>query len=500
MSGAPFDSNLGLLPSPSGCAVDERSIALNRFGLGASPDDRSGDPTAGASRDWVAAQIGAFQPNPRAIAGVADTATVLRDIADYQAQARLVRKSNPGSRAADADQMQPTEGAEDVAAIALRRRARGGLRLHYIDAVNARVAAALATPTPFAERLVHFWSNHFAVSAEKLPVVALAGAFEFEAIRPHVMGRFVDMLKAVERHPAMLLYLDQADSIGPGSAFGQRPRVAARQRGINENLAREILELHTLGVRTGYDQADVTEFARALTGWTVPGIGRRIGARDVSGGFAFLQDLHEPGTRTILGQTYPQDGEAQAEAVLEALARDPATARHIAAKLSRHFAGDDPPPAMVRRLEAAFLRSGGDLPTVYRAIIASPEAWTADPVKFRTPWEWSIAALRGLGANLSDSGSAVGLQEQLGQRVWRPGQPSGFDDVAATWAGPDALMRRVEAAERLATRSRPVDARDLALRLFPGSVSPATAEALKRAESPGQSLALLLVAPEMMRR
>ena len=276
--------------------------------------------------------------------------------------------------------------------------------------------------------------------------------------------------------------------------------MAARQRGINENLAREILELHTLGVRTGYDQADVTEFARALTGWTVPGIGRRIGARDVSGGFAFLQDLHEPGTRTILGQTYPQDGEAQAEAVLEALARDPATARHIAAKLSRHFAGDDPPPAMVRRLEAAFLRSGGDLPTVYRAIIASPEAWTADPVKFRTPWEWSIAALRGLGANLSDSGSAVGLQEQLGQRVWRPGQPSGFDDVAATWAGPDALMRRVEAAERLATRSRPVDARDMASRLFPGSVSAATAEALTRAESPGQALALLLVAPEMMRR
>lgn len=480
--------------------VDERSIALNRFGLGASPSEEGDEPSPGAAREWVGAQIAAYAPRLRAVEGAAGTATILHDIADYQDQARMVRRNRPRAGEAGGDEAQPASGSEDVAAIALRRRARGGLRLHYVEAVNARVGAALSTPTPFAERLVHFWSNHFAVSAEKLPVVALAGAFEFEGIRPHVMGRFVDMLKAVERHPAMLLYLDQADSIGPGSAFGQRPRVAARQRGINENLAREILELHTLGVRTGYDQADVTEFARALTGWTVPGIGRRIGARAVTGGFQFLPDLHEPGTRTILGRAYPQEGEAQADAVLAELARNPATARHIATKLTRHFAGDDPPPAMVRRLEAAFLRSDGDLPTVYRAIIASPEAWVATPVKFRSPWEWSIGALRGLGANLSNSGSAVGLQEQLGQRVWRPGQPSGFDDVAATWAGPDALMRRVEAAERLATRSGPVDARNLASRMFPASVSASTAEALKRAESPGQALALLLVAPEMMRR
>ena len=145
---------------------------------------------------------------------------------------------------------------------------------------GARLSSALTTTSPFVERLVHFWANHFAVSADKLPVVGLAGLLEFEAIRPHVLGRFSDMLLAVEQHPAMLIYLDQAQSIGPDSQAGRF--IAARQgkqRGLNENLAREIMELHTLGVRTGYSQADVTEFARALTGWTVSGLGRGPAAR-----------------------------------------------------------------------------------------------------------------------------------------------------------------------------------------------------------------------------
>lgn len=477
--------------------MNERSIALNRFGLGALPHDRSGGPSAGDARAWLMAQVRAFDPQPAPVRQAAASTTILGEIADYQAQSRAVRRARPPSDGAD---LPEPAGNEDVVAVALRRKTRGALRRHYVAAVEARVAAARETPASFAERLVHFWSNHFAVSAEKLAVTALAGSFEFEAIRPHVMGRFGDMLKAAVQHPAMLLYLDQAESIGPGSSFGQRPRVAARGGGLNENLAREILELHTLGVRAGYAQEDVSELARALTGWTVPGIGRRIGAREVTGGSAFLPELHEPGARTVLGRTYPQEGPGQAEAVLEDLARRPATARHIATKLSRHFAGDTPPPAMVARVEKAFLDSDGDLPTVYNAIVSSPEAWTTDPVKFRSPWEWSLAVLRGLGSSLTDHGSPVGLQEQLGQRVWRPGQPSGFDDTAATWAGPDALMRRVEAAERLAQRSAQIDAPALATILFPGSVSAGTSAALRAAESAGQALALLLVAPEMMRR
>lgn len=483
--------------------MSERSIALNRFGLGARPDESApADPRA-----WLARQLTRFDPRPAPLRLMSSTATIVSDVANYQEQARAVRRAGRTDQTATTGVALPAQGKTTMspgepvdAAMVLRRDARRELRFHYANAVDARIAAALTTPTPFAERLVHFWTNHFAVSADNATLASLAGAFEFDAIRPHVMGRFVDLLAAAERHPAMLLYLNQAESIGPGSSFGQRPRVAARQGGLNENLAREILELHTLGVRTGYAQADVTELARALTGWTVPGVGRRTGVRDVTGGYGFVAELHEPGARTILGKTYPQAGEDQAQAALDDLARHPATATHIATKLARHFAGDTPPPAMVAGLERAFVTSGGDLPAVYRAIIASPEAWARQPLKFRSPWEWSIAAMRATGARAPARGSGIGFQTQLGQEVWKPGQPNGFDDSASTWAGSDALMRRVEAAERLAQRSPETDSRALAAALFPDALTPATAEALRRAESPGQALALLLVAPEMMRR
>lgn len=217
------------------------------------------------------------------------------------------------------------------------------------------------------------------------------------------------MLNAVERHPAMLVYLDQAVSVGPNSLVGRR--IAERGRrtvGLNENLAREIMELHTLGARTGYTQGDVIEFARAITGWTVGGLGRARAGSGEPGGFVFAPAVHEPGERTIIGRRYPQTGEAQAAAVLADLAASPATATHLATKLARHFAGDTPPPLMVERLEAAYLRSNGDLPTVYRALVASPEVWAEAPVKFRTPWEWSVATYRALGLRQVQPAAIVG--------------------------------------------------------------------------------------------
>ncbi|MBW8783953.1 MAG: DUF1800 domain-containing protein, partial [Novosphingobium sp.] len=339
-------------------------------------------------------------------------------------------------------------------------------------------------------------------SIDKIRVVGLAGAFEFEAIRPHVLGKFGDMLQVVKQHPAMLLYLDQAESVGPDSLLGQRAamRLGANGRkvGLNENLAREILELHTLGVRSGYNQADVTEFARALTGWTVGGLGPRMA--QATPGYTFAALLHEPGTRTIVGKSYAQGGEAQGRAILADLAVHPATARHIATKLARHFAADDPPPALVARLEHAFLASGGDLPTVYRALIEAPEPWQQDFAKFRTPWDWTVAALRATGAPAPQPQIVTGLLNQLGQQVWKPGAPAGYDDIAASWAGPDALVRRVEAANRIAERVGPIDARQLGETLFPASLSTPTRTAIARAESPAQALALLLVSPEMLRR
>ncbi|OQW45141.1 MAG: hypothetical protein A4S16_13910 [Proteobacteria bacterium SG_bin6] len=487
-----------------------QSIALNRFGIGARPDQAPpADPKA-----WLLDQFGRFAPRPPAIAAVPGRAQVAAELAEYLQEIRPAllaqRTRGPAGQAMTATPAMtpPANGALADPVKSARQFVRGQGRDHYLVQVGARAQAALVSDTPFLERMAWFWANHFAVSADKLTVVGLAGLLEFEAIRPNLLGRFGDMLNAVERHPAMLLYLDQAGSIGPNSFVAERARRFApnRQLGLNENLAREIMELHTLGVRTGYSQADVTEFARAMTGWTVAGLSRGPLARIVGnvgtpGDFVFADAVHEPGARTIMGKRYGQEGVAQAQAVLNDLATHPATARHIASKLARHFTGDTPPPALVGRLEADFQRTGGDLPSLYRALIEAREAWVEAPTKFKTPWEWTISATRAVGAREVPPQAVFGLLQQLGQPVWRPGSPAGYDDIAASWAGPDAVLRRVEAAERLATRAGgAIDARALAPKLFPGTLSAETGRVLASADSPGQAFALLLVSPEMMRR
>jgi uncharacterized protein (DUF1800 family) len=476
------------------------AIALNRFGLGA----RLSDTPPADPKLWLLGQFDRFEPRPSAIGQVPARSEVVQQLADYIAEQRMEGRAKRQMQPAamPMNEQQQGDGIPDTA----KRFLRQGIREDYLVMAGARVSSALTTTAPFVERLVHFWANHFAVSADKLPVVPMAGLLEFEAIRPHVLGKFSDMLIAVEQHPAMLIYLDQAQSIGPDSRAGQF--IAARggqKRGLNENLAREILELHTLGVRTGYTQADVTEFARALTGWTVGGLGRGPAARllgnAATGDFQFAELIHQPGERQIMGRRYGQDGEAQARAILMDLAASPATAKHISTKLARHFAGDEPPPAMVERLSQAYLRTGGDLPSLYRVIIDSPEAWVAEPVKFKSPWEWSVSALRALDQTTLEPTLAGALMNQLGQPTWKPGSPAGFDDIAASWAAPEALVRRVEVAQRLAERAgSSVDPRAVAEKVLPGALGEATRTAISRAESPAEGLALLLVSPEFVRR
>ena len=480
-------------------------IALNRFGLGARPDEQQ---PADAKR-WLLQQLDRFETRPQALSQVPPRDQVVAQLGDYiaaqQAAGKAKRQLQPASLPMGAAMQQQAPMEPDPQAEALKKYLRQSIQQDYLLMNSARLDSALTTPSPFVERLVHFWANHFAVSVDKIPVIGLAGLLEFEAIRPHVLGRFSDMLLAVEQHPAMLVYLDQAQSIGPDSQIGAMAAMRGRKKiGLNENLAREIMELHTLGVRTGYTQADVTEFARALTGWTVGGLGRGPAARFVGGSggqFQFAPVLHEPGARTIMGKRYGQEGEAQARAVLLDLAASPATAKHLATKLARHFAGDDPPPALVDRLSRAYLSSGGDLPALYRALIESPEPWAAKPLKFKTPWEWSVSVLRAVGSRDLDPKMAAGVLRQLGQPTWQPGSPAGWDDIAASWAGPDALVRRVEVAQRVAAKAAAtIDARALADKLFGGSLSEPTRTAIARAESPAEGLALLLVSPEFVRR
>jgi uncharacterized protein (DUF1800 family) len=458
------------------------AIAMNRFGLGA----RAGETAPSDPKHWLAGQLdsGVYQPVPQAWATQPSSLSLGADYAERQ---RAIRDASDDDKPA------------------VRRTYNQALQDIYRAAANARFVSALQTPTPFVERLVHFWSNHFAVSVEKQPVEMLAGSFEMEAIRPHVLGRFEDMLIAVERHPAMQLFLDQERSVGPDSPAAERAaaRRPNQRPGLNENLAREIMELHTLGARGGYDQTDVTEFARALTGWSIGGIGAQPARNDPTapGQFVFRPQLHEPGTRTILGRQYEQAGEQQPLAVLHDLAASPATAQHVATKLARHFVADTPPPALVDRLATMFSATNGDLASVYTVLIDSPETWSPVDAKFKTPWDWIVSSQRGLGHDDMGKQQIAPMLAQLGQPIWKPGSPAGYDDIAASWAAPDALVRRVELAQRFAARiGDTLDARALGDHLLAGSLSEATANELSRAESAPTALALLLVSPDFQRR
>lgn len=471
-------------------------LAANRFGLGRRFDD----PAIGNPKDWLTRQLGDFDPAPAALTGLAGRAAIATAYAEYRDERQAMRREANEAAMPDSDDAMPE---------AMRRMARAGFRRHYADAAGARLAAAVATPTPFAERLVHFWSNHFAVSADKQTVVGFAGNYENEAIRPHIMGKFSDLLAAAVHHPAMLLYLDQAQSFGPDSAFATRVRNRGNRQapGLNENLAREILELHTLGVRAGYTQADVTGFAKALTGLTVAGLGRGAGQRLMPadarpGETLFVERLHQPGSQTILGKRYDQPGARQAEAVLRDLAVHPGTARHVAIKLARHFTGDEPPASLVERLAGDFARTGGDLPSLYRTLVASPEPWAAAPAMFKSPWDWTVSMLRALKTPaLGERQNIAAMFTQLGQPVWRPGSPKGYDDTVATWAGSAALMQRVELASRIAGRiGDRADARRLAPLVLADALTPETAEAIARADSPGQGIAMLFASPAFLRR
>jgi uncharacterized protein (DUF1800 family) len=468
--------------------------ACHRYGYGPRAADAEGESATQA----LLKQMDRYDPRPALIASAPTRKEVANLLSGYLEEVRGRRKG------AGMDEMAMPDKDE---AKAIRQMVARSGREHYAALVDARFSTAVRSDAPFMERLVHFWSNHFAVSADKLTVTGFAGLLEMDAVRPHLLGKFEDMLIAVEQHPAMLLYLDQAQSMGPKSPLGSR--IAARggkQGGLNENLAREILELHTLGVRSGYGQADVTEFARALTGWTVSGIAKGPIARAMSldsnpGDFAFVSAVHEPGPRQIMGRRYDQQGLSQGLAILGDLARNPATAKHIATKLARHFEGDAPSAALIARLEQSFVKTGGDLPSLYRILAESSEVRNGAQAKFKTPWDWLVSAHRALDLKDKVPLRTVQILTQLGQPVWRPGSPAGFDDLTASWAGPDALFRRAEVAERLSGQAPAgINPMQLAKQSLGSGLSVATTQAIMRAESPAQATALLLVSPEFLRR
>lgn len=452
-------------------------IALNRFGLGARPgESRPSDP-----QQWLLGQFKQFDVLP----------VRWRECRRTKDQLQLYLESQVASKTGAPEQK-----------LAARQDFYRRIRDDHAKGVAARVDAAVHGGAPFVERLVHFWANHFAVSIETVPVLDQAAAFEADAIRPHVLGRFEDLLLAAVHHPAMLYYLDQSSSLGPNSTTGIRlaESQAGRRRGLNENLAREILELHTLGVRSGYTQSDVLELARALTGWTALASPTQSAWSERYPGFVYRPEIHEPGERTLLAKKYGAGQEEQSAAMLHDIAVSRATATHIATKLARHFVADDPPAKLVTRLADAFVRTGGDLPSVYAELVTAPESWEPAPAKFKTPWEWAISSMRALELPPAEGPKLVALMYELGQPVWRPGSPAGFDDVSATWASSNALVMRAQIAERLVAQAGAIgDARELAPRILP-ALSRTSARVLAQADTPEAALVLMLVAPEFLRR
>ncbi len=431
----------------------ERTVALNRFGLGARPGEAPRDPEA-----WLLAQLDRRVAPPAALRGLPSAAETMAELTAVREQ---------GERAQQA----------------LRRALRGE---HLPREQAARTLTAVHSTRPFRERLVAFWSNHFTVSVRRGEVVPVVGAYEREAIRPHTCGAFADLLLAAVGHPAMQLYLDNWRSTGPDSRLGQR-----RGAGLNENLAREVLELHTLGVDGGYGQADVEGLAALLTGW---------GMRPDTGEVAFDPRRHQPGTKTVLGRRYGE-GEAEGERCLRDLAAHPSTRRHVCRKLARHFAADTPPPEAVAVLEDAWEGSRGDLQAVSKALVALPSIRGEAPLKWKSPWELVVSAARALDWRSDDAAPLVASMALLGQPLWAAASPAGWGDEQAAWVGPDALLRRIEWSHEVARRvGGHRSPSELGQDLLGDQLRPTTRRALADATSPVEGLTLLLASPEFQRR
>lgn len=476
-------------------AKAEAALALHRFGLGPRPGSIAAieaDPRGALIAELDRPAIGEV-----AAPDLPSSAKAFRTVTDAyarrQAKAIIAKKEQDAKRQqmADASAMmeRPGQGmgetAEKIAAEAIPDPGRS----IYLEEARRRIAAALGAEIGFVERLVWFWSNHFCVSADKIR--SMSGAYEREAIRPHVLGRFCDLLLASEGHPAMLFYLDQTVSMGANSIAGIN-----RTRGLNENLAREILELHTLGVRSGYSQDDVTAFANVLTGWTLvpPGDNPEHG-----GEFTFNPRLHEPGPQKVLGKSYDGETVEQGRAVLRDLASNPATSAHVATKLARHFVADTPPPALVERMAKAFLDSGGDLKQIAKVMVLSDEAWTQPPAKLKRPGEWVIGMVRATGLTQADPARYTDGQVLLGEPLWRPPSPKGFPDDEASWI--DGVGRRLDVANNFAERiAGQTDPQQVIESVFASQVSPDVMQAVSRAESRQQGLVLLFMSAEFQRR
>ncbi len=435
------------------------ALAANRFGLGARPGDLAamGDGVGG----WLTAQL---VPAP-----VPDTIAALPS-GDVQYVALMkARASEPARRA--------------YAFRTLRQE------FHRQAAIHA--VAATVSERPFRERLVRFWCNHFSVSVRNPDLYALAPAFERDVVRANLDRSFIDMLQAAVRHPAMQVAVGQARAVGPNSRVGLKTREP-----LQTTLARAILRHHTLGPKGTYEDGDVQNLARLLTGWSLAGTNEPR-----PGSFVYRADWHEPGNKPFLGRNFPESGILEGEAALDMLARHPETMRRLAGRMASHFVADNPAPVLVRQIARAYARTDGQLPAMAQAMIAAPESWEPEPAKVKRPDELVISVLRALGVRPEDGRLLVRWMRALGQPPYAAPNADGWSDQAGAWTDPERLLERLEWCAGLAGLGKPtMSPIEHAIDVMGPTVRPATLRRMAVAVDDIEALAILFASPEFQQR
>ncbi|MCY4746924.1 DUF1800 domain-containing protein [Pelomonas sp. UHG3] len=476
-------------------SAEERALhALNRLGYGPRPADAAAIAAQGAEA-WLERFL-TEQLTPRRLAAPAALSERLAGMEALQlGQAELLGRYREAVKAAREARREQAQGGKPEADAL--NAVREQVRPLVAQAATARLARALHSPAQLEEVLTEFWFNHFNVFAGKNAVGVLIANYEQQAIRPHVLGRFRDMLGATAKHPAMLIYLDNAQSVAADRAQRRAAANPQRASGLNENYARELMELHTLGVDGGYTQRDVTELARMLTGWGLEP--RKLLAGATGDAFAFDPRRHDNGAKTWLGQSIAGAGQAEGERALDVLAAHPATARRLAHKFAQAFVADEPPASLVQKLADSFLASGGDLREFTRVLMRADEFWQREAfqAKFKTPYQYLLSSLRALDLPLANPQPLLQALAQAGQPLYGAQTPDGYKTIAAAWRNPEALTQRVQLAATLGQRSG-VSAERLGNTLG-ASVSAATRRTLA-SEPAGQQVALLLASPDFMKR
>jgi uncharacterized protein (DUF1800 family) len=489
---------------------------LNRLAFGARPGDVARVREMGVDR-WIALQLAPDRIDDRAMNEVLASYELLgrptRDFVSMYQEGQVALRQAQKQAAAQGDTSARRDLRADLlrADPALRDRLRQNQRI-LGDVQSAKLARAVASERQLQEVMTDFWANHFTVFAGKGLTRYFIPAYDRDVIRPHAMGNFRELLGAVAKSPAMLFFLDQwqsaADSLHPTLAPAENPRArrrpqpripqAQRARGLNENYARELLELHTLGVDGGYTQDDIINVARALTGWTM--------APRQEAEFLFRPQIHDAGEKMVLGHRLAAGrGIEDGEKVLDILARDPHTARFIARKLAIRFVSDEPPPALVDRAAATFTRTDGDIREVVRTIVTSPEFFSraAYHGKVKSPFELVASALRAMGASADTSMRTAQTVALLGQPIFGHQAPNGWPETGEAWMNTGAILNRINfglalaggrlpgaglaqwpdaARLRVAPREAQVDA--VVNAFLGGQASPDTRDILLKGENP----------------